>query len=160
MALFTDGPINTPAELEDHESAILDVAHSEGIDVSAKIRLAQEEIANRIVLFLLSGAGETNRRVVGMSDVAVTQPLQQWHAHKTLALVYRDAYNRQLNDRYQGKWKEYERLAKASAETFFRIGVGLIADPVPRAGLPVLGTTPGASAGATFYVAITWVNAT
>ena len=65
--------------------------------------------------------------------MVVTEPMRQWHIHKTLVLIYRDAYNNQLNDRYQGKWAEYEALAKASAQTYFQIGVGLVADPVPKA---------------------------
>ncbi len=99
------------------------------------------------------------RRAQGVKDVVVTDPLKQWHVHKTLALIYRDAYNNQLNDRYHGKWTEYERLAKASAQTYFQLGVGLVVDPIPKACAPVLSTIEGTAAGGMFYVAVTWVNA-
>ena len=95
-----------------------------------------------------------------LTDVVVTDPLRKWHVHRTLALVYRDAYNNQLNNRYQGKWAEYEELAKASARTYFQIGVGLVADPVPQAAVPVLSSVAGIAAGGMFYVAVTWVDAT
>jgi len=44
MSLFTDGPINGPTDLQNYESAILDVAGTEGIDIGGKGALAQSEI--------------------------------------------------------------------------------------------------------------------
>jgi hypothetical protein len=73
--------------------------------------------------------------------------------------VYRDAYYNQLNDRYQGKWIEYEQLAKASSQMYFQLGVGVVADPIPMAPMPELSSVAGAGAEETFYVVATWVNA-
>ena len=95
----------------------------------------------------------------GTSDVVVTTPLKQWHVHKTLAMVYRDAYNNQLNDRYSSKWNEYENLARASSETYLRIGVGLVGDPLPKPAVPILSMVEGSGGAATYYVAVTWTNA-
>lgn len=164
MALFSDGPISEAGDLQRHENAILNVAAAESIDLGAKIVLAQQDLANELLLFLfkrssLRDCSQAFRRTQGVRDVVVTEPLKQWHVHKTLALIYRDAYNNQLNDRYQGKWTEYELLAKASAQTYFQIGVGLVADPVPKACAPVLSTVAGTAVGGMFYVAVTWVNA-
>jgi hypothetical protein len=164
MALFSDGPISVPADLQRYENAILNVASTESIDLGAKIMLAQQDLANEIVLLLyrrssLHEYSPDYRRSLGVKDVVVTEPLRQWHVHRTLSLIYRDAYNNQLNDRYQGKWAEYEVLAKASARTYFQIGVGIVADPIPRAVAPVVSGTTGTAAGGTFYVAVTWVNA-
>lgn len=163
MSLFTDGPIIGPSDLENIESAILNVANIEGIDLSAKIGLAQNDIANQVILFLLRrlrlrDLQWTQRRRVGVSDVVVTGPLREWHAHKTLALVYRDAYNNQLNDRYQGKWVEYQQLANDSSQTYFQIGVGLAANPIAKATTPTLSAIAGSGAWGTFFVAVTWVN--
>ena len=74
--------------------------------------LAQNEIANELLLFLLRRLPVRDfqwnqRRVRGTSDVVVTAPLKLWHVQKTIAMVYRDAYNNQLNDRYLNKWNEY-----------------------------------------------------
>ena len=85
--------------------------------------------------------------------------MRQWHVHKALSLVYRDAYNNQLNDRYQGKWQEYDQLARTSKATCFQIGVGIVADPVPKAPSPTLAGVTGSASGGTFYVAVTWLNA-
>ena len=167
MALFTDGQLNTAIDLQNYENRILDVANAEGIDLAGKIALAQEEIANELLMFLLKRLSVVNsqwlpqpsiRQKIGVSDVVATAPLRQWHAHKTLAFVYRDAYNNQLNDRYQGKWNEYEQLAKISSQNYFRIGVGLAAGPIPKPIAPVLSTIAGNGLASTYYVAVTWVN--
>ena len=128
MALFTDGPINGTMDLENYENSILSVANAERIDLAGKSTLAQNEIATELLLFLLRRCRQpdfqwsvTTRQSMGVGDIFVTDPLRRWHAHKTLALVYRDAYNNQLNDRYKGKWKEYEQLAKVSAESSSRL---------------------------------------
>jgi hypothetical protein len=163
MALFCDGPISEPADLQRYENAILTVASAESIDLGAKIELAQEDLANEIQLFLLRRSSRRDYSCgLGYSrdvkDVVVTSPLRQWHIHKTLSLIYRDAYNNQLNNRYQGKWAEYEQLAKTSEQTYFQIGVGLVVDPVPKAAAPVLSIVAGTGASGMFYVAATWVN--
>jgi hypothetical protein len=163
MALFWDGPISDPADLQRYENAILNVASGESIDLGAKIQLAQEDLANEIRLFLIRRASLRDHSLgLGpsrdMKGVVVTGSLQQWHVHRTLSLIYRDAYNNQLNARYQGKWIEYEQLAKASALTYFQIGVGLVADPVPKAAAPVLSNVAGTAAAGMFYVAVTWVS--
>ena len=170
MALFNDGPISTAADLQQYENSILTLASAENIDLAAKIQLAQEDLANEMVLFLLrrphrreyslwdDSAGSARSRE--LIDVVVTDPLRKWHIHRTLALAYRDAYNNQLNNRYQGKWAEYEGLAKSSARIYFQMGVGLVADPVPQAPAPMLSSVVGIAAGGTFYVAVTWVDTT
>jgi len=164
MALFHDGPLNDAADLQRYENDILNVASVEGIDLGVKIFLAQEQVANDLVLFRLRRSSLREpwlglQGVREVRDVVVTPPLQQWHVYKTLALVYRDAYSNQLNDRYQGKWQEYEKLAKAGERTYFQIGVGLVADPVPKAPAPTLTNITGPGSGGSYYVAVTWVNA-
>jgi hypothetical protein len=164
MALFTDGPINKMIDLQKYENAILDVASTESIDLDGKIALAQSDLTTELTLFLVRRFPQrdfqtTIRRTIGVTDVAVTDELRRWHAHKALALVYRDAYNNQLNDRYRGKWSQYELLAKRSFQDYLQIGIGLVANPIPRAALPALSTAVGAASGATFYVAVTLINA-
>jgi len=165
MALFTDGPISSAKDLQEYEASVLSDANAEGIDVVAKVTLAQQDLANELILFLLRRAPFRDyqpevRRSRGLADVVVTDALRQWHIHKALALVYRDAYHNQLNDRYQGKWNEYEQLAKGSSRTYFQLGVGVVADPIPKATTPGLSSVAGNAAGATFYVVATWVNST
>jgi hypothetical protein len=167
MALFTDGQLNALIDLQKYENRILDVANTEGIDLGGKLALAQDEVANELLMFLLKRlqypdspwlAQPGMRQKIGVSDVVATKPLRQWHAYKTLAFVYRDAYNNQLNDRYQGKWTEYEQLAKTSLQNYFRIGVGMVAGPIPKACTPLLSAIAGNGLASTYYVAVAWVN--
>ena len=167
MALFTDGPLNGAIDLQSYENRILDVANTEGIDLAGKISLAQDDIASEVMMFLLRRSSTVEspwmpqvrvRQQIGVSDVVVTAPLRQWHAHKALALVYRDAYNNQLNDRYQAKWNEYEQLAKTSSQSYFQIGVGLVAGPISKASPPVLNTIAGNGLAGPYYVAVAWVG--
>jgi len=164
MALFTDGLINTILDLQNNESAILAVADTAGIDLAGKMTLAQDDIANQILLFLLRrwtypAVQWTERRTLGVSDVVVTGPLRQWHVHKTLALAYRDVYNSQLNDRYLGKWKEYDQLGKVSSDRYFQTGVGIVTNPLPKPASLLLTAVIGSGSAVTYYVAATWVNA-
>lgn len=164
MALFTDGPLIRIEDLQKCENNILNVAGTESIDLGGKIALAQSEIGNQLILFLLRRLPLRDfqwpiPRRRGVGDVVVTDPLRQWQVHKTLGMVYRDAYNNQLNDRYQGKWTEYEQLAKASSQTYFQIGVGVAADPIAKASVPILSAIAGIGSGGTFCAAIAWVNA-
>lgn len=157
MALFTDGTITTLEELTAHESKILDLASAEGIDLTAKLALAQEEIGVSLNASSpwLSGYGVEG---ISLRNVSVTAPLKLWHAFRTLELVYRDAHGNQLNERYERKWKQYRELGSWASETLFQIGVGLVWDPLPMPGTPELGYVAGPQDGLTYYVRTSWTN--
>ena len=175
MALFTDGNPNSIGDLSMYETSIVNVASVEGIDLDSKLTLATNELGADILAFLLrewprdpqsNGSflfafnnSEMARRRLGLGTVAVTAPLRQWHILKTLSLVYRDAYDNQLNDRYHGKWQEYAQLAQASSLRYFQDGVGLVLHALPKPGAPVLASVAGALAGTTYFASVTWLNA-
>lgn len=156
MALFTDGGICSTEDLRQYESSILDVANTEGIELGAKLKLAQREIGVAITAFLLEQ--ETGRSYAReLSYIVVTDALAQWLSLQSLALTYRDVYNIQNNDRYLGKWKEYERLAETASVRFFQLGVGITADPVAQSGLPDCGSAGGGTLPlSTYYVQTAW----
>jgi hypothetical protein len=162
MALFTDGPINSTADLQNHDSVILDVATIEGIDLTAKMTLAQESIGDELLTFLLHNLARDRRsqrrRFIGLADVVVTGPLGRWHAIKSLALAYGDAYGHQLNERYQAKWQEFETQVQLSSQQYLNVGVGLVLDPVPKAAPPSISATAGNGNPARYYVVVSWVN--
>jgi len=161
MALLTDGNPNDTEALRVYEAAILDVAKVESIDLDAKLGLATVEISQDVLDVLLGHArANGDRRKIGVSDVVVSPQMKRWHALHTLAVVYRDAYNNQLNDRYKSKWEEYRELARGAKERTLEYGIGLVAGPVPRAGTPVLGAAAGALAGTIYYAQVSWVSAT
>ena len=163
MALFTDGPLTTSSELQQYENNILNVASTENIDITVKARLAQDEIATDLLLFFdrnsLWDPRLLVRKLIRLADVVSTEPLKRWHVYRTLAMVYEDAYNNQLNDRYQGKWTQYEQLSNDAAQKLFRVGVGIVHDPIPKAPVPSLSTVPLGVTGNSYYVCTSWVGA-
>ncbi len=159
MALFSDGQITTIDDLRQYESSVLDVANSEGIDLDAKLQLADRELGVQLTEFLLQerSCPEPAR---SLNRVVVTEPLAQWHSSHSLALIYRDAYNSQLNDRYLGKWTEYDKLARAAKSRCLEMGIGIVSDPIAQAELPDCGATSGGSLLAqTYYIQVAWQNA-
>ncbi len=164
MALLTDGNPNDTEALRVYETAILSVANVETIDLDAKLGLATEEISDDVLDILLDHTRaydpQSNiRRTIGVSDVAVTPQLKRWQAVHTLEIVYRDAFNNQLNDRYKPKWDEYRELSREAREQTERFGIGLVLSPVPRAVAPILSVVSGTIAATTYYVRVSWVSA-
>jgi hypothetical protein len=153
MALFTDGAISTIEELVGYESSILEVATTEQIDLTVKLGLAQDELGIDLDAFLSRRNGTP-----GLGNVVVTEPLHKWHTFHTLAMVYRDAYHRQLNDRYLAKWNEYVRLGRWAWDALLRTGVGITSDPLPRGKKPQLSYVPAAVGAATYFVRMAWRN--
>jgi hypothetical protein len=152
MALFTDGTISTLEELRGYESAIYDVATTERIDLSQKLLLAQQELGIELTSRFFRETPE------GLNEAVVTPALQSWHLFQTLALIYRDAYNSHFNDRYLGKWREYERLAKWACRHVLDMGVGMVGEPVPKAQPPVAGVAAGAAGAATYWIRVAWTG--
>lgn len=178
MALFTDGLLGTNADLNKYETGILDLASIEGIDLTAKRNLAQQNIGNKILKVLLrkgdpsaptyavsstprSGRLDPQwlvRRKVELSTVVATPPMYRWHTFASLTLVYQDAYNNQLNDRYLGKWKEYSIEADLASADYFEIGIGIVFSPVIQAKGPALGSSAGIGAANWYFVQVSWID--
>jgi hypothetical protein len=167
VALFVDGPACTIDDLVDQDAGLLPVAETTGINVSAKLRLAKEEIETDLDLWLIKprpAGGLSDGEilwgpVLRVEQIVVTAPLKRWETMHALALVYRDAYFSQLVDRYRAKWQEYSMLATAARESFIASGMGLVSDPIHRAQPPVLSTVTGPQSGGVFYASVSWANA-
>jgi hypothetical protein len=165
MALFTDGAPSNIDELTAHDSQLLTVANVEGIDVTQKLTLAWSELEMELHT-MLNAFGTADRMVwqstAGLGSVVVTAPLKLWHTYRALQLVYEDAYNSQMNDRYAGKRDRYGERAMWARERLMEIGIGIAAIPVPRAEKPTVisySGDPGSNlADGTYYVTVTWLN--
>src|SRR5437588_12654524 len=153
--LFTDSPAIAPEDLADHETAILDTASSEGINLTVKISLARDEVG----LELLAHFPQLGLVNVALKNIVVTPALRLWLIFHTLEIVYRDAYHNQLNDRYKAKWDEYKDLSSFASGLLFRVGVGTVVNPIPQAAHPQLSLIGGALAPAKYFVQIGWRNA-
>lgn len=163
MALVTDGNPNDTEALRVYETAILSVANVETIDLNAKLGLATEEVSEDVEDILLDhplmDQRATVRRTFGVGDVVVTRQLRRWHALHTLEIVYRDAFNNQLNDRYKPKWDEYRELARGAKQQTEHFGIGLVFNPIPKAVTPLFSVVPGLIPATLYYVRVSWVSA-
>src|ERR1700743_429505 len=132
MALFVDGPASTIDDLTDQDAGLLGVSQTAGINVSTKLRLAQEEIATDLHLWLIRPRSMETLwgPAPKLEQIVVTRSLKRWETMHALALVYRDAYFSQLVDRYQAKWQGFGRVTPEARDRFFVGGVGIVRDPV------------------------------
>ena len=162
MALFTDNGIITLDDLLPFEGSLGQVASLHGIDVDNKISLAANAIGDRLMLWLLNaGASDPqwlNRRMLGLSTIVVTPPLRRWLCLEALSQFFAEAYNVQLNTRYQGKWMEYQREAKEAAHLFFLAGVGIVSNPLPKPAMPLVSIQSGNVSAQTIFVQTAWVD--
>ncbi len=159
MALFTDGSPSSIEDLSGQDSQLMDVASTEGINVTKKLALAQEQLGLELDGLLRRMAAEGSPTSPGISGVVVTTPLRLWHTYLTLKLVYGDAYYNQFNDRYAQKRDEFERQAKWAYDKLIDAGLGLAGDPVPIASTVAVTAVPGNLPAAAYYVTGCWVNA-
>jgi hypothetical protein len=152
MALLVDGELSTIADLEAQDSGVVQVAHTEGIDLGRKLDLAQREM--EIELEALLRRADTGR----LDEVVATKAMSRWHALLTLAMVYRDAYFSQLNDRFGGRWRAYQEEANEAGHRVLEGGVGLISTPMrkPLGMEAALGMGPIPPRA--YYVRVTWVD--
>ncbi len=152
MALFTDGTISTLEDLRSYESSIYDIASTERIDLSQKLVLAQRELEVELTSRFFRENLDDLKRLV------VTPPLQLWHLFHTLSLAYRDAHHSQLNDRYLGKWREYERLSKWALSNLLSTGAGMVGEPILQAPPPTLTAVAGEAGAEMYWVRAAWLG--
>jgi hypothetical protein len=162
MALLSDGPPSAINDLTDQDSYLLTVVAIEGINVTNKISLAYNEVQIELTAILGREAsiyapvlGEAS---LDIANIAVTPALKLWHTHRSLELIYRDAYFNQLSDRYQGKWAEFQRLALLTRTLFIDTGAGLVIDPLVQPPAPIITFEAASQAGGISYFTVTWVN--
>ena len=162
MALFIDGPVSGIEDLTGQDSQLLDVAHVENINVTQKLALAQDELAVELgALLMRLSYTEQPFWYTGpprITTLVVTPPLKMWHTFRALELVYADAYNSQLNDRYAGKRDYFHERARWANRKLVEAGLGIATDPIPRAATPTLTAMSGGLPAGTYYVSIAWTN--
>ena len=164
MALFTDGPVSSIEDLTAQDSQLLNVANVEGIDVTQKLALAQEQLALELIT-LLDRMTFVNQwswlaPPPSLKTVVVTRALKLWHTFRALELVYADAFASQLNDRYAARRDQFHEQAKHACDQLAAAGIGIAWTPVPRAAAPNVVMAAGSLPDNTYYVAMTWTNST
>lgn len=167
MALFTDGPISSTEDLTAQDSQLLAVASTEGIDVTVKLGLAQDEVALEInaLLTRMSYVDQLFWVVPQptIANVVVTPALKLWHTYHTLELIYADAFSNQMNDRYAGKRDQFRTRAGWAYEQLIQTGIGIVANPIPRSSPPMATMAAVQQPGVplpdgTYFVSVAWTN--
>ena len=162
MALFTDGNVISLDELSQYESSLVQISSTHNIDVSAKVKLTLSIVGDRLLAWLLQNPGSdpqsVTRRVLGLSTVVVTAPVERWLCFDALARFFEEAYNLQLNTRFQGKWTEYKNLAEDAAEALFQTGVGIVYNPLPQPSLPSVLLASGTGMAGSIFLQTSWVD--
>jgi hypothetical protein len=162
MALFTDGPVSGMEDLTAQDTQLPNVANVEGIDVTQKLFLAQEDLALELET-LLNGSKRAEQAFwlapqATIRNVVVTPALKLWHTFRTLEMTYGDAYASQLNDRYAAKRDQFQERANRAYEKLLLLGIGIALSPVPRAAEPQLFSAGGSVPDGTYYVTMAWTN--
>jgi hypothetical protein len=150
MALYTDGLTTSISDLKAYDSSVLEVASTEKIDATAKLRLAETELGIEITNFLLRHGFPPGPAGV-LANVAVTPQVLHVHSLHALALLYRDAYNSQLNERLKSKWLAFVNEADLALRRLFETGIGIAVNPIPQAPMPAVSFTGGSVLPARSY---------
>jgi hypothetical protein len=162
MALFTDAEIITLEDLLPFEASLVQVASAHGINVDTKISLATNSVSEKLLQLLqdtgMSDPQWLSRRVIGLSTVVVTLPLQRWLCFESLAKVFSEAYNVQLNTRFQGKWKEYRNESQFAADQTIQAGLGILFTPLPKPQMPQISVQEGTAPAEPLFVQSSWVD--
>jgi hypothetical protein len=167
MALFTDGPISCILDLTARDTQLLNVAVAEGIDVTQKLALAQDELALELgsLLSRMSSAAQSLwlSPQTDIGRVVVTPALKLLHTLRTLEMVYADAYCNQLNDRYAGKRDQFHSLADWAYGKLIETGIGISCCPVPQPPSANVVASPAPIGSPplpddTYFVSIAWIN--
>ena len=163
MALFTDAGAVSLDDLLQFETSLVQVASSHGINVDTKINLAVGAISDKLLLWLLDvGASDpqfVNRRTLGLSTIVLTAPLQRWLCFESLSRFFAEAYNVQLNTRFQGKWTEYQAESAQAEQMLFLSGVGIVYAALPKPLMPSALVESGSLPGQAVFVQSAWVDA-
>lgn len=159
MALYTDQNITTIADLKKYESAVLDLAGSEGIELDTKLNLAHTEVGLTLAVFLKREMDSLSGLEDPLAGVVVNDSLRHWSVLHALAVLYRDLYSNQLNDRYLAKWRQYEKLADEARALVLEYGVGVVLTPVSRGARPQISIEAAAGTPPiTYYSAVSWTS--
>jgi hypothetical protein len=162
MALFTDAQLITLDDLLPFEASLVQVASSHEIDVDQKIGLAVGAVAEKLLLLLhdtgMSDPQWLARRVIGLSTVVVTPPLRRWLCCESLTKFFAEAYNVQLNTRFEAKWKQYQDETRSAADQTIQAGIGIVFKPLPKPQMPQVSVQQGNAPAESLYVQTCWLD--
>jgi hypothetical protein len=93
-----------------------------------------------------------------LSTIVVTPSLQRWLCFESLSRFFAEAYNVQLNTRFQGKWTEYRVEANQASDLVFMSGLGIVYNPLPRPVMPLVSVQDGTAPALAMFIETVWVD--
>jgi hypothetical protein len=97
---------------------------------------------------------------LGLSTVVITPTIFKWLCFDSLSRFFAEAYNVQLNTRFQGKWTEYQKQAQDASDMVFMSGVGIVYNPLAQPAMPDVMVAAGNTLAESLFVQTTWVDST
>jgi hypothetical protein len=162
MALFTDQSIVILDDLLQFETTLVQIASTHGINVDTKINLASSVVGDQLMLWLLDVCASDPqwliRRTIGLTTVVVTPALRRWLCVESLSRFFAEAYNLQLNSRFQGKWTEYQKESQNARTMAAMAGVGIVYNPLPKPAVPLVSVQAGNAPAQSMFVQTAWVD--
>lgn len=162
MALFTDSSVVTLDDLLPFEASLAQISATHGIDVDTKINLAMTSVGNKLRMWLYAMVPTVplwmSTRYINLNTVVVTPTLFNWICMESLNRFFAEAYNVQLNTRFQAKWTEYQKDAADAEQLFFATGVGCVFNPLPQPELPLVSVQNGTASAQAIFVQTAWVD--
>ena len=179
MALFNDSGLIEIADLEAYEVNLSKVASTHGINIDTKTAMTLDQVGDQLLQKLVrAGAADSQyidpwltgataidsmppqqRWLFTLSNVVVTPPLHRWICFDVLSQVFAEAYNTQLNDRFKGKWAEYEARSDDAEYTVSQLGIGVVNNPLARPAEAQVAMTAGSIPAGIVVVQAAWVDA-
>lgn len=197
MALLIDSDFVCVADMLAIDPEMSDVADAEQIAVTGDdsiVRQMWDECADTLTAEMQAFGGDIiawpgsittygafgiSRPRVRLNQIVVSSvygrknsTLKRWMIYRALALFYRAAANRRVNDRYEVKWERFSGEAAGAWKALWANGLPYVAIPLAAPGAPhdyfagywsasnISYVSGGSSALATYNVAITWVDQT
>ena len=162
MALLVDGPIATVDLLTEYDSNVLGVAAAEGINLTTKLLRSHDLMLTELER-LTQRPSELWDAVwwsplIRIDCIVWSRALRDWQVQEALALIYRDAYFSQLNDRHRARAEEYAVLANAARRNAIQAGFDLVQVPLRRPEAPSITLVAASELGGTFYFVVSHSN--
>lgn len=185
--LFTDGDLLTQQDMVALDPEVPEVASAEGLIVEGDgsiLRQAWDECANEVLgrmeafggrMGMPGQDGQVAR--VALSQIVATDAyahklsaLQRWVLYRGMAMFYRAATSRSLNDRHAMKMEQFREDAREQWKALWRRGLPVVHQPLPCPGAlhergagdwgfeSLSSVAGGGDPEATVLVAITWVD--
>lgn len=171
--LLTDRGLLTIADLVAEETNLQTIVTALGINVDVKFdRMVRlnfgpkiQRMAMRASNFLWNPQiytqlfNDAQTTAYRNQQVVWTGELEAWATAEMIASVYRDAWARKNDDKYESKMEYYQEESGNREENYYTNGIGMVFNPMPQPDKPSTSLpTGGALLDRVYNIRITWAG--